>query len=693
STGSVPTENSGCWSGLLGNEELDLERITGVSFEFFAGSAVHSLPDSINAGVIALDQMYVSGVRYDLLHSFDSAPSGWNNGAGTSTLLVVADTVEGTGALEFTYDVQGTESWGGSADVQGSPDDGLFPDLTERSHLSLFYKVVEPLQRGAEDDHVRFTFKLFDNSTGSAQEEWHYTTYDVLEDTTGRWQRLLIPLDGFELPSWVPQGDGELNLDSIEEWQFQVLVDGGHSATGKILFDRLTSYGISVVDETPPAEVAGLNVLADDYMNIVMWEDVDGEEGETYDIFYSLSPISDVEAPGVLLAAADVTENTEVFEHRIFHPVVDGDVSFYYAIRAVDAAGNIGSISATGSAIENTAKALPTIAIGGPAAFEADGDLAEWEGIAPFQLRPDGELGHIPTGFGITDEADLSVDVYLAIGADAVYFAMDVTDDTYVPVPEDQNGQRAENAWLYDAAEIYMGLYNEQHPRHAGTRISGDEPDYKFYVYPQRVWSDNREDVVTPGENYYFQPKAGGDGYVVEARLPHENYVHLLDSEANLFQDPVVPVNGMRIPLDIVVMDNDEPGSTNREGILAYSFNNEDDAHGRPRNWFYTWVGDQMVVSSEGGTNELPQRYVLNQNYPNPFNPSTLISYELPQAGHVVVKIFNMLGQEVTTLVDRTENAGKYEVRFDARDLASGVYFYQLQAGSKVMTKKMLLIR
>jgi hypothetical protein len=88
-----------------------------------------------------------------------------------------------------------------------------------------------------------------------------------------------------------------------------------------------------------------------------------------------------------------------------------------------------------------------------------------------------------------------------------------------------------------------------------------------------------------------------------------------------------------------------------------------------------------------------PVCYALEQNYPNPFNPSTVIRYSLPQTSSVTLAVFNSIGQQVATLVQGEREAGYLEVRFDATGLSSGVYFYQLQAGNYVATKKLLLLK
>ncbi len=102
-------------------------------------------------------------------------------------------------------------------------------------------------------------------------------------------------------------------------------------------------------------------------------------------------------------------------------------------------------------------------------------------------------------------------------------------------------------------------------------------------------------------------------------------------------------------------------------------------------------------VGKTNSSNHLPKEFSLEQNYPNPFNPNTVIGYQLPMTGYVTLKVYDVLGKEVATLVNDYHEAGRYEITFDASfasgGLASGVYIYTIKAGSFIQSKKMVIIR
>jgi len=108
--------------------------------------------------------------------------------------------------------------------------------------------------------------------------------------------------------------------------------------------------------------------------------------------------------------------------------------------------------------------------------------------------------------------------------------------------------------------------------------------------------------------------------------------------------------------------------------------------------WYITYgLLPASAVSETGGS--APAQYSLAQNYPNPFNPTTTISYDLPQSTHVRLRVFDGLGRAVATLADGIEQPGAHEATLDAAKLASGVYYYRIEAGAFAATKRMVLIR
>ncbi len=102
---------------------------------------------------------------------------------------------------------------------------------------------------------------------------------------------------------------------------------------------------------------------------------------------------------------------------------------------------------------------------------------------------------------------------------------------------------------------------------------------------------------------------------------------------------------------------------------------------------------NDIYTKIETEENTIPQEFILYQNYPNPFNPSTNIQYAVSSRQYVTLKVYDLLGKEVATLVNEVMLPGTYEVFFDGSKFSSGVYFYKLQADSFVETKKMILLR
>lgn len=102
---------------------------------------------------------------------------------------------------------------------------------------------------------------------------------------------------------------------------------------------------------------------------------------------------------------------------------------------------------------------------------------------------------------------------------------------------------------------------------------------------------------------------------------------------------------------------------------------------------------DLTGLAVEPNETKIVTEFALHRNYPNPFNPKTIINYELPMANDVELNIYNLIGKKVATLVSERQNAGSYQVEWDASGFASGIYYYKIKAGKFVEAKKMILIK
>jgi hypothetical protein len=157
-------------------------------------------------------------------------------------------------------------------------------------------------------------------------------------------------------------------------------------------------------------------------------------------------------------------------------------------------------------------------------------------------------------------------------------------------------------------------------------------------------------------------------------------------------KDQYINVNGVRV----AVLRFDGPMNVWAEKKLNVNLNQGNNTIQMELYWGWMdldYLAVPSIVTSVEGAPELPIGFSLQQNYPNPFNPATTIKYSLAKSEHVKLIVYDLLGRQVDVLVDERQNAGPYEISFDGKGLASGVYFYRLEAGSFVDEKRMLLLR
>ncbi len=229
------------------------------------------------------------------------------------------------------------------------------------------------------------------------------------------------------------------------------------------------------------------------------------------------------------------------------------------------------------------------------------------------------------------------------------------------------NGLISDNTTLPEPTEIQTALI--------GTASSGELPaeSYESVLIKYAAISvvDENADGDIGGTNHGEMLIADGTGVATRVELQDGLHDYHNFWEASLENEPIRILDGSTF--DELV------------GILYYSFGNykliprkNDDFIG------YTDIDDDV---------ELPEVYSLSQNYPNPFNPTTVINYSIPEVTNVKLKIYDMLGREIRTLVNQEQSAGVYNVEFNASSLSSGVYFFRIEAGNFVASKKLLLLK
>ncbi|MCU0413578.1 MAG: T9SS type A sorting domain-containing protein, partial [Ignavibacteriaceae bacterium] len=253
----------------------------------------------------------------------------------------------------------------------------------------------------------------------------------------------------------------------------------------------------------------------------------------------------------------------------------------------------------------------------------------------------------------------------------------------------------------YHQINLVGGNYTYQN-----SLILGDFDDDSDKDFVITGYSDNECNLLRNEGNFNFQPEPmavnNGRGF---AKLDYENDGDLdfvsvnwaledngitlflndgtghFTPELNCFQSFATG-----IPHGVVAHDFDLDGKTDLAIIAAdYNFGHD--------SLFVLYNTGNVSGIREEIHQQIPENISLSQNYPNPFNPSTRIEYSIPQSGLVTIKIYDILGREVATLVNEEKQRGVYSISFDATGLASGIYFYRIQFGNFVQTKKLTLLK
>ena len=332
--------------------------------------------------------------------------------------------------------------------------------------------------------------------------------------------------------------------------------------------------------------------------------------------------------------------------------------------------------------------------------LDLDGYLTNWANAKPNnQLipRPNKLYRNDDGNFMIVTEGEIVTDAYLTVGNtwhdydnDGDLDCITISDSTY-PVAYYKNNGDGTFTKLTDGA-----LANTV--KHQASMVAGDydnDGDLDLYItgYKDGAMLFNNE---SPSENNWVMFRlegvesnrsAIGAKVFVKANIDGEEVWQRRDvySPNTFFGQSSMDVHfGLK---DAAVIDSI---------IVEWPSGQKDSYENVNAGSLYKVVegeGISTLTSVNDTESTLPSDYRLMYNYPNPFNPSTTIEYALPKQANVELKVFNSIGQSIKTLVSEVKSAGTHKVNFDAADLVSGVYFYQLQTESFVQTNKMILMK
>jgi hypothetical protein len=333
-----------------------------------------------------------------------------------------------------------------------------------------------------------------------------------------------------------------------------------------------------------------------------------------------------------------------------------------------------------------------------------DTDLKEWNFCFPVDFSresiPDSSRPWIDGWIPATDTV-CSGRLYMMYDDNYFYFAANVRDET--------PGHFSDAGWAATTIEFYMSNQDVGPSALSGDHLSLFDSTYAYDVqfdvsFSARldsmiIWaynngqSGNRQ-LVWNRNDIKYRLWDAGDGYVIEGRVPWDSLKSVRGYSAKF-------VPGTRIAFTWSVYHMDQ---TELQGAFrGYAYSKTGfPAWAGPANWNVVRVADvalpevahSITVGVEMVDNQIPEAFTLLPAYPNPFNPSTNIQYTLNKAGITSLKVYNILGQLVKTLVDNVhQSAGTYKVNVDMAGATSGVYFYVLEQGQDRVAQKMVLMK
>lgn len=688
-------------------------------------SAGNSTEPPTATGSFLMDKIQILGQRYEPLMSFDNQADTTNNlnrkeatwllndmadyPEAVNRHLILSnepvDTVQGSGALSIDYAIVSPQNWGGYAELEH-----VFPGTINLSVDSygvsdklVFY--VKNLVAAHPTTLFLLRVELWDELNG-VQECWS-TVAPVDFDSTFDWEYIQLPF----IPSkeswdrlsvgdigWAQRdaaNDGIFDPTHISKLRLSLIVlrtaveplGPSTIVSGKFLLDLMTGSGFSHEKGVPPAPPDVTSVKMGLGHNVVNWEPVPNEEKETYSVFWSNSPITNLKDNDVYLLISNVNEYWNSADHYILDPGRTNSRNYYYAVLCSDKYGNTDSsnFGSTEIPIETEPKKVPIMQPVTSFGFKADGSFDEWSGIEFWTMKPSDGSGTIMTFLGqIEGDQDLSAKIGIAHSADSLFIGIQVTDDI---IHTDSTAA----SFNQDAVDFFFGAYEFEGKDHIKYR-RGEKPDYHFRFNSNRVSDDLTGNTVAWLSSPDYDWKQVTGGYHIEWKT---SWVDLASTHpgdhafSGRDTNNYWPYSIYSVPIDWIINDADATGS--REGGLRWAPSPDDNGWNNVQSWSYSFLFTPPPMSVEN--EEIPLKLLLHPNYPNPFNPETTIRYNLPVSGFVSLSLYDVTGREIKKLVNGFQPAGEKSFQFNGSGLASGLYFLRLTQAGKSEFRKMMLLK
>ena len=478
------------------------------------------------------------------------------------------------------------------------------------------------------------------------------------------------------------------------------------------------------VATSPPAAMSGVTFEATMEGNRISWSH--NPDIAAYNVYASpnmFSAFSDLRNDPEIQLIGSIPHTADDFEvvhsAEILHPSLGG-LPLHYAVTTLsgfgvenyDISNSSGTVSNPNLPIQayitELTESESDMLFDDLSSNNASGEgFPDW--LMPFMV--DENHSKLADAAGIPDsDDDISAKVWAGYAADnSLFIYAEITDDVITLAP---SALPPSDAWQHDSIEFGWGNYDV---RDAGGSLFSGSPhqdivrgefaDYQFRISGH---GDGTKAGTTPyayvGWSIDSVPQGGGAVYdVIETNGMVTGWKTLalfpLNAIQNTEQGDGVPgaptgTDIRFIPFNIALNDGD---GGNRDTQIQWSIKGNADGQwwNTPAQWMTVAMAGRLTVTSVEGDTPLPESIALEQNYPNPFNPATSIQFALPAADKVTLRVFDLLGRPVATLLDgQTMGAGTHKVRFNGQNLASGHYIYTLEAGGQyVESKRMVLIK